>query len=308
MPKVPKKKVSTGGGISLPPATSGTETSGTDMKTKTYRRWVMTIFDADGSRREMLETLPEFVEYLAYGDEVTKEGKKHYQCFVYTKKVRWSQFKVWIGDAYRVPMKGTFKDNIEYCSKQSTLKEFGERPDQGRRTDLLRTKAKLEEAPRENIYDIAEDPEYFVPIAQHSRFMQAYHNNYHGRRLPNYAPVEVTYVYGPPGSGKTRYVRELEENVYDVSMEDGYKWKDNYCGHEAVLYDNLAPKNFSPTRLLKEIDVYKTQVPAKGSYVWWKPKRIYITSVHPADEISLSFSVPEEFTRRITVYKDMTLV
>lgn len=303
MPKAPKKKTTDRPKcVSLPLGTSGT--NGTEKIEGTYRRWVMTIFDQDGSRRQNLETLPMYVKYLAYGDEVTKEGKKHYQCFVYTDKIRWSQFASWIGKSYRAPMRGTFKDNEEYCSKQSALKEFGERPDQGRRTDLLNAKAKLEECPGQNIYDIAEDPEFFMTIARHSRFMEGYHNNFHGKRLSNNSPVEVTYVYGPPGSHKTRYVRELEPDVYDVPPHDGYKWKDNYRGNEAVLYDNIAPKNFSPTMLLKEIDRYKIQVAAKGRYIWWKPKRVYITSVHEANEIAQCFSHPNEFLRRITVFKE----
>lgn len=266
----------------------------------------MTIFDSDGSRRENLETFPDWVQYLAYGDEVTKEGKKHYQCFVYTTKCRWSKFDEWIGKAYRAPMRGTFKDNEQYCSKQGQLKEFGFRPDQGRRTDLVNCKRKLEESRGKSIYDVAEEEEFFPTIAKNSRFMQSYMDHYHGKRTTASDFVEVTYVHGPPGCGKTRYVRETEPDVYDCPADDAYKWKDNYHLQDAVLYDNLAPQTFSPTRLLKELDRYKIQVPVKGGFTTWKPKRIYITSVYAAHELAQSFAVPQEFLRRITVYKDMS--
>jgi len=292
-------------GLSLPQATSETcETEDFD-KNKTYRRWCMTIFDEDGSRRNNLETLPDFVTYLAYGDELTKDGRKHYQCFAYTKKpVRWTQLKSWI-PGYVTPMRGTFKDNEKYCSKQGQLKEFGDRPEQGKRNELLGGKRKIEESRGQSIYDIAEDEEYFPVMAKNSRFMQAYANNYHGKRLPNNEAVQVTFVHGVPGSGKTRWVREVEPNVYDVPADDGYKWKDGYTLQDAVLFDNLSPQTFSPARLLKELDRYKIQVPYKGGFTWWKPKRIYITSAFTASEIAESFAIPQEFLRRITVYKEL---
>lgn len=283
-------------GLSLPPGTSGT--SGT------YRRWVMTIFDSDGSRRQNLETLPDWVDYLAYGDEVTKDGKKHYQCFVYTHKTRWSKFKEWIGDSYRAPMKGTFKNNEDYCSKQGKLKEFGERPDQGARKDLLTCKRKLEEIKKDTL-EHAEDEELFGTICKHHKFMNAYNNHYHGKRAPNNAPVHVTYICGPPGCGKTRYVRDLEPDVYDCPPDDNFKWKDGYMLHEAVLYDNVGVDSFSPGRILKELDRYKIQCPVKGGFVWWKPLRVYITSVHTPDKIAEKFDHKNEFIRRISVYKLM---
>lgn len=284
-------------GSSLPPATSGT--SGT------FRRWVMTIFDEDGSRRDNLETLPDFVLYLAYGDEVTKEGKKHYQCFVYTEKVRFSKFEGWIGKSFREPMKGTFKENQAYCSKQGVLKEFGERPEQGARKDLLTLKRKIEEKSGVDVLELAEDEELFGTVAKHHKFMGAYNNHFHGRRAPNNEEVHVTYICGPPGCGKTRFVREFEPDVYDCPPDDNFKWKDGYQLHEAVLYDNIDYDSFSPGRILKELDRYKIQVPVKGGFVWWKPKRVYITSVLTPDLISEKFANKREFTRRITVYKLM---
>jgi hypothetical protein len=118
----------------------------------------------------------------------------------------------------------------------------------------------------------------------------------------NFAP-EVIFVSGAPGSGKTRYVYEKDPGVFRVPSQDGYKWKDGYSGEDAVLYDNMSIKNNThPENILQEIDRYFIQVPVKGGYIGWRPKRIYITSVYPitifAEEAG--FSVPSEFTRRVT--------
>ena len=117
----------------------------------------------------------------------------------------------------------------------------------------------------------------------------------------DFAP-EVTYVWGKPGAGKTRYVRELEKDIYVVPRGDKYKWKDGYMGHDAVLYDNIEPDKID-TDLLMEIDRYSIQVPVKGGFVDWRPRRIYLTSIHPPEVLAERFSDPLEFTRRITDVK-----
>ncbi len=122
----------------------------------------------------------------------------------------------------------------------------------------------------------------------------------------NIAP-EVYWVFGPAGKGKSRWVHEKEENVYDVSSDDKYKWKQNYAGQEAVIYDNVSPENIEPTRILKEIDRYTTQVSVKGSSMHWRPRRIYFTSVFGLELFAQTakFSQAAEFTRRITQVVDI---
>ena len=89
--------------------------------------------------------------------------------------------------------------------------------------------------------------------------------------------------------------------------DDFYKWKDGYAGQEAVLYDNMSPTNIKPTRLLKEIDRYFIQVPIKGGFIGWRPRRIYITTTYHPDHMAAEggFSLPAEFTRRLTHVKDL---
>jgi hypothetical protein len=124
---------------------------------------------------------------------------------------------------------------------------------------------------------------------------------------PDFAP-EVIYVYGGPGSGKSRYVCQKDPEAFYVPEKHGYKWKDGYSGQDTVVYANISPKNLkrADSSFLKEIDRYFIQVPVRGGYIGWRPKRIYLTSVYkPCQLAKLGFSHEEQFLRRITHVVDM---
>ena len=98
---------------------------------------------------------------------------------------------------------------------------------------------------------------------------------------------DVYLLYGDPGTGKSRYVREREQPMdLFIKPVDRAFWMDGYDGHDAVLFDDFtgAANHVSLVNLLQLIDRYQMQVPIKGGFTWWQPARIYITTnVHPAN-------------------------
>lgn len=288
--------------------------SGEDEKKAKATCWVMTLhlnekYNTIASRVEQLKRMPDWAKYIRYGVEICPTtNKEHLQCWCQCwNPVRWTQFKSYIGDSYRAPMFGRLVDNEEYCAKEGVYEDLGDKPMQGRRTDLIGTKRRLDQIlVGENIMDVANEEPHFGAIMKYSRSMQAYVDNRrkHQVRGDHSAP-EVTYIYGPPGSGKTRYVRELEPNVYPVNSSDGYKWKDDYALEPAVLFNNVDPRKLNISQFLEEIDRYPIKVPTKGGFTWWKPKRIYITSIYSPDIFKSYFKDPLEFSRRVTSVKRM---
>lgn len=276
-----------------------------DQKKMKSANWIFTMFDCDESRRKRLENIPEYVKFLAYGDEVTKDGLKHYQGYIITwNPVRFSQFDSWLGNCYRTVMKGRLMDNEKYCSKQSELKKIGTEPMQGRRTDLLGVKRALDKLESgKNIMDLARDESHFEHVVKYERSLDKYLQNKRFRDMQiDRDAKEVIWLYGAAGSGKTRYVYDREPLVYSVPAGNKYKWKAGYSGEEAVLYDNLDFDN-KPiySEFLKEIDRYPIQCETKGGFVAWKPKRIYITSIHtPMALYGDENNRGEEIKRRIT--------
>jgi|GEM_PF-6525076 len=77
------------------------------------------------------------------------------------------------------PMRGRLQDNDKYVEKEGDLTTWGQKPDQGRRTDIVGLKRKLMEG--HHSMDLAIEDEGFTPIVakfstfaaesyQHARF------------------------------------------------------------------------------------------------------------------------------------------
>lgn len=262
--------------------------------------------------------LPDKIDYIAFARETCPTTQRiHYQTWAYAKKaMRLSGWKKIFPGDHIEQMRGTFAQNDAYCSKEGQLTCFGIKPmENGKKRSL----AELCDA----VVTAAESGQHLADIvtdAQHRQSYVQYHNGIdklYNHTVTNklrkvdrdFAP-EVIYIWGPPGTYKTRYVHENEENVFSIPAADNYKWKNGYNGQDAVLYDNVTPKTVNPSQLLVEIDRYYTSVSTKGGIIGWRPKRIYITSVHSINEFAMSagFSLPDEFKRRVTQIIDINVL
>jgi len=258
---------------------------------------------------------PSAIAYFAFAQETCpSNGKKHWQCFAYaTKAMRLTGWKKIFKTAHIEQMRGTFQQNEKYCSKEGKLTEMGTPPmDNGKKRSLQDLCTEVREGAQEGkpLSDIIMESEQQHTFVQYHAGIKTLHSmavSYKLSRVDkDYAP-EVTYIYGTPGCGKTRYVHKHEPQLYDCPEPAFYGWKDGYSGQDAVLYDNMRPDNIKPVTLLKEIDRYFIQVPIKGGFIGWRPKRIYITSLYKPRQLAeqAGFSNPDEFIRRLTKIIDM---
>lgn len=259
---------------------------------------------------EAIDKLPDKIQYFAYGKETCPTtGRVHYQSWAYAKTpmrlTGWK--KVFPGDHIE-QMYGTFADSDRYCSKESELITFGEKPmGNGKKRTLVELCSEVTEAAQSGvpISEVVAREHNQATYVQYNNGIEKLYKHVVTEKLrkvdKDFAP-EVIYIHGPPGSGKSRYVRENDPDVFMILMDDQYKWKDGYCGQDAVLYENVSLKNISPDRFLTEIDRYYCQVSVKGGVIGWRPKRVYITSVYPLELFAqeAGFSAAREFTRRVT--------
>nr|QXP07618.1 MAG: replication associated protein [Arizlama virus] len=269
-----------------------------------------TIFDMDYGAK-----IQEFVDkgkiqFAAYGHEVCpKTGRPHLQAFAYSKyEKEESAWRKLFKPHHLQLCRGNLHQNERYCSKTGDYTEIGIKPmGDGKKRSLEEYCDRIIQG--EQTEEIALDiPQTYV---QYERGLKSLERCVVNKRLKSisrdFAPT-VTYIWGPPGSGKTSYARNYEatnfgKEIYDCDEADLYKWKDGYKGDEAVLYDNV--EEVHRTRFLKEIDRYLIQAPVKGGYVYWRPLRIYITSVFSPDEFSYKFTHRDELLRRITTVVEL---
>ena len=205
-------------------------------------------------------------------------------------------------------MKGTLQQNEDYCSKEGVYKDVGEKPMQGRRTDVIGLKRRLDTIKDgESIYDIAAEEPYFEGCMKYQRSLEGYVSHHRMKRMKtDFTAPEVIYVWGEPGTGKDRYVDQFYPSNYDVPADDGYKWRNGYNNDPVVVYRNISPSAIkNPNQFLKELDRRVCQVPTKGGFVPWKPSTIILTSIFSPELMACAFHNKQEFLRRITAVKHL---
>lgn len=216
--------------------------------------------------------------------EQGEEKTQHLQGYLeLSKNSRLSALKILLPRAHLETRKGTQQQAIDYCSKaESRLEgpwEHGEKKEnkQGQRTDLSVACALLKEKGL-----LAVSTEYpHLWTKHHKGFQSLYDMGL--RHDKNAGDREIILLYGPPGCGKTRTFMEGEEEGCKIHASSGF-WFDGYRQEEAALLDDFDGKASKWTlhQCLEALDRYQCRLPIKGSFTWWCPKRIYITTnLHP---------------------------
>lgn len=244
------------------------------------RNWCFTL---NNYTEEEENSIKEFAatdecKYLILGKETSADGNTpHLQGYVeVSKKYRLSGLRKSCGGLSRAHMearKGSANQASEYCKKEGNFQEFGSISStrQGRRNDLEEIQHGIENGQT----DLEIAYSNFSKWIMYRRSFSKY------RRLVRYTPRTwksvVVVLWGDTGVGKTRF-------VFDQCGEDppwvhgGDKWFDGYEGHRAVLLDDFDGTQLEFRFLLRLLDRYPMQVPVKGAFVNWCPRKIYITS------------------------------
>lgn len=186
------------------------------------------------------------------------------------------------------PMRGSFMENEAYCSKGGHYVEFGTRPHQGMRTDLLGLKRLLDEGKQP--LELAQNDDHFGVVAKHHKFAETYYDYRRAqlfkkdRSVPN-----VTVLIGPTGCGKTSWIDQTygPGNWEKLPTPNGgnWWWTTECCRCDTILIDDVTPKKIPEIgTLLEWTDRYPFKVNIKGGIAEVKPKNIVITSNYPMQE------------------------
>ncbi len=229
----------------------------------------------------------EFMNYLIYQEEVGESGTYHLQgyCELNTQ-TRMAAVKQLLGGEQNVhlePRRGSQEQAIAYCSKEDTrlahtiTQIFGTPRTQGKRMDLESFKDEVVAGKRKR--ELLDD--HYGVIARYPKF---YDTITMMNRPTRTVELEVTLLIGDTGTGKTRSVYDQYGgpggDLFITPLNNGTMWWDTYDAHKVVLMDDFsgAACHMTLVTLLRLLDRYPVLAPIKGSYTWWLPEKIFVTT------------------------------
>lgn len=228
--------------------------------------------------------------YLVYGHEVGESGTPHLQGYCeLTTQTSFSTLKKTFPSMHIEKRKGTAEQAADYCKKDNDrIYEYGNISRQGKRTDLDNLLTDLKDGC--NMRKVVN--KYNYQCIRHAEKYLTYNE-----RVRNWS-MEVTWIYGSPGSGKTRMAQEIAGP--DAYWASPSSWFDGYDAHETVVFDDYRPHIYPTSLLLRLLDRYPLQVPFKGGFRQFLARKIIVTTpLHPSCYIADSEN-NQQLMRRIT--------
>lgn len=290
------------------------------------RKWLLTINNPSthGITREVLEQIFETwdsIKYWCVGDETGEEGTYHSHLFIYsTSGIRFTTVKKRFPMAHIDFCNGTCMENRNYCFKDgekfnkevgtgvydytdsagkhhrgthydTTNFESNECPieRQGSRNDLARLYNMIADG-MSNAEILQECPEYIRDISNMEMTRQALLEE---KYKDVWRDLDVTYIWGLTGTGKTRGVMEKYgySNVYRVS---DYKHPfDSYKGQDVIVFEEFR-SDLTLSEMLNYLDGYPVELPCR--YV---NKRACYTKVY----ITTNVDLREQYYNQQTAHK-----
>lgn len=251
-------------------------------KDSSSRKWQITINNPQEkgyTHDRFKEILSEFknLSYWCMSDEIGENGTYHTHLFLACSgAVRFSTMKNRFGGAHFEMANGTSIQNRDYVFKEGkwakdkkketnladTHEEFGEIPveRQGQRNDLIDLYDMIKSGMSN--YEIIEDtPAYMMDIDKIEKARQIVKEE---KYKDTFRKLEVTYIFGSTGTGKTRGVMEEYgySNVFRVT--DYIHPFDSYKGQDVVIFEEFR-SSLRIQDMLNYLDGYPLELPCRYS-------------------------------------------
>lgn len=280
------------------------------------RAWCGTINEITSSTQDklcQLEALAENWVTFVYQYEIGNETNRlHVQLYIEFKQAKSRvqvQDLIGCGEIHIKPRISTREECVAYCSKEETCDKTWVRfkggkltNEKGKRNDLEAIWDQIKEGKTTKQIMMADGPAWmknFKAIDAAIRLL----NKPTGDRVP----PQVYYIWGKPGIGKTWFCHSHSPNLYTITIpEHGKAWFDGYDGVSDVLIDEFNSPWIGSARMCQLIDRYPLQVEVKGSFIDFRPAKIYICSNRSLEEIYGCDPIHyEAIKRRITTNNHM---
>lgn len=215
------------------------------------------------------------ITYFIFQQEVGTFGTAHLQVYLnFSMSKRFSTIKTLFPTAHIEPMLGTKTQAKQYCSKDNSRRiacdlqqckvyEFGEFIPERARTDLMGLINEIKEG-FDNGFIIEKHPLEFFKFHNHIENFRTTMLFEKYKKL--WRSLDVTYIYGSTGIGKTRSIMERYgyENVFRLTDYVRGKF-DSYKGQDVIILEEFRSGNggLTITDMLNVLDGYPFMLPAR---------------------------------------------
>lgn len=285
------------------------------------RKWQITVnnpLDKGFTHEYIKKQFEEFKNllYWCMCDEISESGTYHTHFFIVCSgAVRFSRMKKLFEGAHFEMARGTSQENRDYIRKEGkwekdkkketnlidTFEEFGEMPVErpGQRNDIHDLYDMIRSG-MTNFDIIEQNPDYMMCIDKIEKTRQIIREEEYKRV---FRKLEVTYIWGSTGSGKTRGVMEKYgyENVYRIT--DYQHPFDGYKGQDVIVFEEFR-SSLKISEMLLYLDGYPTELPCRYFNKVACFTKVYILTNHDLESQyrDVQLSHPETwlaFKRRI---------
>lgn len=244
---------------------------------------------------------PSIMAYLVVGKETGSSGTFHLQGYVcFTTKKRFNAVRKLWPTAHIEVMRSSPQNASAYCKKDGSFNEYGTLPALQTSNATSKRKADyalaVELSKKQKIYDV--DASLLV---RHHSSLKAIARD-HPMKLDDLSDVCGVWLYGAPGTGKSRGARWLYPNAY---FKPCNKWWDGYRSEPYVIIDDLDTNHACLGHFLKIwSDRYAFMAEQKGHSILIRPSIICVTSNYsPTDLFGSDVILLAAIVRRFTLIK-----
>lgn len=274
------------------------------MKDTQSRKWQITLnfktkkqIDHTAIKKELSEI--KTIQYFCMADEIgLKENTPHSHIFIAcSSPLRFSTIKRRFPEAHIEQARGSCEDNRNYISKQGekwveksetsvegTFEEWGEMPieRQGARSDLDFLYQLVKDG-KSNFEILEENSDYLLRLTDIERVRQTVRAEEFRTTFRN---MEVTYLWGKTGTGKTRFVMEREGYAAVYRVTEYEHPFDGYTGQETLVLDEYRSQ-LKISELLNLLDGYPLELRCR-----YTNKTACFTTVYIISNLALSAQYP----------------
>lgn len=267
------------------------------------RKWSLVInnpLEAGLDHAAIREILHRFSPaYFCMADEIATTGTYHTHIFLYSPSpMRFSTIKGRFPTAHIEKAYGSAKDNRDYIRKEGrwadtekaetsvpgTFEEWGDLPSE--KEEASPDKYRLLQSLREGMTSleaVEDNPDRFYHYREIETVRQSILEDTYSTIMRQ---VEVTYLFGASGTGKTRGIFERHNpksicRITDYGGKNGVRF-DSYHGQEVLVFEEFHSQ-IPISAMLNYLDIYPIMLPARYNDRVACYTTVYLTSNIPLE-------------------------